>query len=713
MRIHRSNSHYSISPPTHFLFVSSTKEFHLTISSQPKNSRLGRVIRFFARRSFSGLALRVCLLIVGTASVGRGEVVRVEVTDRFDVMGAWPFGSVGAYEAITGRIYFAASPSKISNQVIADIQLAPQNARGQVEYSSDFYILRPRDPAKGNHTVLFEVVNRGRKGTLEMFHFTKAANDLRGQKDFGDDFLLERGYTLAWLGWQFDVPDDKTLLRLYPAVVKGITGLVRSEFVPSSHVTSFPLADRNHKPYAVIEPNDASVNLTVRERSESSRTVIPRTQWKFNGANVEMSSGFEPGKFYEVVYKSQDPPVVGLGLAAVRDFMSYLKYGGSATGALADEHSHIKRTIGFGTSQSGRFLRTLLYFGMNADEQGRQVFDAVWAHVAGAGRGSFNHRFAQPSRDGHMMLNTLYPTDLFPFSDLPQTDTDTRLTEGLLDRARSAKVVPKIFYTNGSYEYWGRGAALIHITLDGRRDMEIPDTTRIYFLTGTQHTYGTFPSGRGNTQNFANPNDYRYLMRALLTDLNDWITTGTLPPASNYPRLANKELVSPDSVRFPRIPNVNFPNRLYRVWQLDFGPDFRTKGIVSFDPPRIGKAYPALVPQTESNGNESVGLRLPELQVPLGTYAGWNLRDPKIGAPDSLYDMVGSFIPFVPTKAERFAKKDPRPSIEELYPNQEAYITKIHAASEALVQSRYLLETDVPRISQRAVDQWTRLSKSK
>ena len=657
--------------------------------------------------------LSVVLAAICFAAIGQGAVTRVQVIERGEVFGGRSFGKAGAYERIVGRVYFAVDPNNPANQIITDIALAPRNADGLVEFSSDLYMLRPRDPSKGNGTALYEVSNRGRKGIVGLFNLAPSVLDPRSPGEFGDALLMEQGYTLVWLGWQFDVPDQQGLVRLYPAVVKGITGIVRSEFVPSEKVFGFPLADRSHKPYAVLNPSDPSIELTVRDRGDSPRRVIPRKQWKFSGTSVEMDGGFEAGKFYDVVYKSQDPPVVGLGPAAVRDFLSFLKYGGPDAAALGDLHQHLRRSIGFGTSQSGRFLRLFLYDGFNQDERNRQVFDAIWAHVGGAGRGSFNHRFAQPSRDGHLMLNTFYPTDLFPFSDLPQRDPDTGMNAGLLDRAKAASVVPKIFYTNGSYEYWGRAASLIHTTLDGRRDMELPATTRAYFLAGTQHGPGTFPPERSDTQHLSNPNEYRYLMRALLAGLNNWVTNGTEPPVSSYPLVGKEQLVAPSALRFPTIPGVRLPTRWHQAWDADYGPEFRTKGIVTLDPPRVGKAFPILVPQVDRDGMETTGLRLPEIQAPLGTYTGWNLRDPRIGAPDSLYDMVGSFLPFARTKAERESKRDPRLSIEERYVSRGEYLAKIRVAAQELAQSRYLLDADVPKLLDRASRQWEHLAGGK
>jgi hypothetical protein len=414
--------------------------------------------------------------------------------------------------------------------------------------------------------------------------------------------------------------------------------------------------------------------------------------------HVEFAAGFEPARIYEVIYTGKDPAVVGLGPAAIRDYVSYAKQQGE-----------VERAIGFGVSQSGRFLRTFLYYGFNADERGKRVFDGVWAHVAGAGRGSFDHRFAQPSRDGHPLLNLMYPSDIFPFTD--EAETDGGITDSILARARKDGVVPKIFYSNGAYEYWGRAASLIHISVDGKKDVAPAPETRVYFIAGTQHGANAQPV-KTVTQNRANPTDYRFAMRALLVDLNAWVTNGTAPPDSKIPRIGKDELVAPGALNFPKVPGIALPKEPYLAWHLDFGPDFRSKGIVAHDPPKVGAPFPVLVPQVNSDGNETSGVRLPEQMVPLATYTGWNLRDPKIGAPDVIYNMVGSFIPFAKTKAEREASGDPRFSIEERYHDKEEYLRKVKEAAVTLSSSGFLLSEDVEKVGAKAAARWDLLMKN-
>lgn len=671
-------------------------------------------------RAFAGL-LWLCSL----AAVARAELVRIEIRERSDVLDGRAWGKAGAYERLAGRALFEVDPELPANRIVADLRLAPRNAHGRVEFSADFYMLKPRDPRLGNGSLLLEIPNRGNKYLLRQFNFGAPSNDPRSAEHFGDGYLLEQGYTLVWVGWQFDVPDQPDLLRLFaPPARSGeepITGWVRSEFVPERRVRGFSLGDRNMLAYPAADPEDPQATLTVRDRVEAPRRAIPRAQWRFareefgrlvaDPTRVWMEAGFEPGRIYEVVYRARDPVVAGLGLAAVRDLVAFLRYGGPEHGMLADQARSLKRAIGIGTSQSGRFLRTFLYYGFNQDERGRQVFDGVIAHVAGAGRGSFNHRFAQPSRDGHPFMNQFYPVDIFPFTDLEQEDPETGLREGLLTRARETGKLPKIFYTNSSYEYYGRACSLIHTTLDGKRDFAPPETTRIYLFAGTQHSPAAFPPARTSTQNLVNPNDYRWSLRALLAAMHRWLAEGIEPPPSRYPRLDRNELVPLGSLRFPRIPGVRVPERIRKAWRTDYGPEFRTAGIIAFEPPRLGKEFPVLVPQVDADGNELAGIRLPEVAVPLATHTGWNLRDPGIGAPDELYSMTGSFIPFARTRAERLERGDPRPSIEERYSSRDDYLARVRQAAQALAQEGLLLERDIAAIVEAAARRWDQLAR--
>jgi Alpha/beta hydrolase domain len=646
---------------------------------------------------------RFLVLVCCLAPALPAAFLRMEVAEKSDVLAGKSFGAAGPYERLTGKAYFAVDPKLAANKIIIDVDKAPRNANGLVEFSADIYVLRPRDASRGNGAVLYEVSNRGGKGMLAMFNRAAASTSPKTAAEFGDNFLLDRGYTLVWLGWQFDVPGTQGLMRLYTPIAhnggRTITGPVRSEIIVDKKEFSHSLADRNHIPYPLADPNDRTMSMTVRDRNDGPRRTIPASAWKIvEGTHVSMETGFEPGKVYELVYNARDPVVVGLGPAAIRDLMSFLKGGGW--------NDNIKRAYAFGVSQSGRFLRTFLYDGFNRDERGGKVFDGVMAHVAGSGRGSFNIRFGQPSRDGHPFLNLFFPVDMFPFTDLEETDPETGAKDGLLLKPERDKVAPKIFYTNSAYEYWGRAASLIHITPDGRKDAPIAPDTRIYFFAGGQHGPAAFPPVLGATMNLPNANPYTWSMRALLVAMDQWVAKGVEPPPSNYPKIADGKLVPLDALKFPRIAGVAVPTRPQRAYHVDYGSEFRTLGIITIDPPKVGKPFPILVPQVNADGNEPAGVRMPEIQTPLGTYTGWNLRSPEIGAPEEMFSMVGSYIPFARTKAEREKNSDPRLSIEERYSTRQDFLKRVESAARNLVSSGFLLDQDVASLIERGAAEW-------
>src|SRR5213078_2697982 len=476
----------------------------------------------------------VLTLIVFLVSTADAHVTRVEIVSREDVQGGRAFGLAGAYEKIVGRVYFAVSPENVHNRQIVDLDKTPRNAQGEVEFSADLHLYKPKDMNKGNGAVPFEVSNRGGRGILRLVD-GGTSSDANGE--FGDGFLLREGYTIVWLGWQFDLAEDGQKVRLSAPVAhdpggKEIRGLVRSDFTPSQKTDDMPLGHillgpSGGKSYPADDPASTKNVLTVRDAPEGQRQSIPRSQWSFahsvdgkltaDAHYIHLDGGFLLGKIYEVVYEATAP---------------------------------VRRVYAVGISQSGRFLRHFLYQDFNADEQGRQVMDGVIAHVAGAGRGSFNHRFAQPSRDAQPMSSIFFPTDVFPYTDLAEKDPETGETAGLLDAASKSHTAPKIFFTNTSYEYWGRAASLIHTSADGSKDAALGENTRIYFLAGLQHFSATFPPQKAaagapelTAQQRHNPNPVQWFWRALITDMDQWVKDGTAPPASVYPKIADGTLV--------------------------------------------------------------------------------------------------------------------------------------------------------------------------
>jgi hypothetical protein len=637
---------------------------------------------------------RLLCLILLTAIFAPAAVRRIEIAARAPI--------AAGYERITGRVYFGLNPKLPANRIVRDLEFAPLNAAGEVECAADFEILQPQDASKANGTILFEVSNRGGKGMLGRFDFALGGND------FGDLSVLQQGYTLVWLGWEWDIPAANrnalhfTAPHFRPDALPA-AGLVRSEFTPDKSAAAMTLGDRTQDAIPVSK----AIALYVRQGTDAAPKQLPATSWALgaDGHSVEMHSGFEAGMLYEFVYEGKDPVIAGAGLAAMRDWISFLKFGGNAAGWNGRQDT-LKRAIGFGISQSGRLLREFLYDGFNADESGRKVFDGVWADVAGAGRGSFNFRYAQPSRDGWPYLNAFYPTDLFPFTDSDETDAVTHQSGSLLARAHAANVTPKIFFTNDSSEYWGRAASLIHITADGKRDATLSPETRIYFNAAVQHMPRSLPLVKQGTEYLMNPVDHRPIQRALLADMQAWIKDGVAPPPSVYPKLSEGQLTPLAGLKFPAIAGVATPQHPRSARRLDFGAEFETRGIILQEPPKITGVFPVLVPQTDADGIDLGGIRLPEAAVPLATLTGWNLRAAERGASTELAEFYGSAFPFAKAKDARAAAHDPRVSIAERYADREDYAKRVNAAADDLIKRRFVLPQDRDYVIERAMRLW-------
>jgi hypothetical protein len=665
------------------------------------------------------VSLFVSLLMVCSPLDAR--VVRVETATRTDVLGGKQFGHAGAYERITGRVYFSLPVANAHNRRIVDLDKAVNLKNDEVEFSADFIAVRPKNAYRGNGSLLLEVPNRGRGRIIGLVD----GGDWDLAVDAGDGWLLRNGFTVVSLGWQWDAAGADAL-RFFAPVAKDngktITGLLRGDLMPSKMMAEIPLGhlilgNIGGSEYPVAAPDDPRNVLTVRDSRDGQRTVIARTEWQFaqtvdgklvpSDRHIHLIGGFQPGKIYEYVYVVADPVVAGGGFAAIRDFASYAKH-------VPDAVTPAIRVYGEGISQNGRFLRDFLYQGFNADEEGRIALDGVLAHVAGAGRGSFNYRFAQPSRDAQPTSSVFFPTDIFPFTDQPEKDPVTGESGGLLDRAGAERVVPKIFFSNTSYEYWGRAAALIHTTADGKRDAPISDNVRIYHFTGLQHFSGPFPpeKGKGDLlgQEPQSPLPVKYFWRAMIANMDAWVRSNTLPPASSYPKIADGTLVPLREYALPAIPGVNRPHEANQAWHLDFGPNWR-EGILSVQPPKVGEPFPVLVPQVDADGNERDGVRLPEVTVPLATCTSWNLRDPSIGAPDQRVSFEASYLPFPKTAADRQKAGDPRKSIAERYSGRDDYMTRYRNVVDGLVKERWILPDDREAMIHRGEQEWVEATK--
>ena len=622
-------------------------------------------------------------------------VTGFDIQTRAVVLNGRSFGSAGAYEKIAGTLRFAVDPDNAVNRQITDISLAAKNANGRVEYSADFYVLKPVDSVKGNRRLLLDVPNRGRKVALGMFNSTPRVPDPTTAEDFGNGFLMRQGYTLAWVGWQADVPRRDGLMALDAPRARGATGLVRCTLRPNVAADRLPLADRGHIPYPGVATADSQARLTVREHGGAPAKDVPHSAWRFaDRDHIDIDGGFKPGAIYTIVYHSAEPPLVGLGFSAVRDSAAWLRWGDAASGNPCA--GAIERAYVFGVSQSGRFLRHMLFLGLDEDERGRVVFDGVLAHVAGGRRGEFNLRFGQPS------LNVVHSVgSLPPFND-----------EGVFAKLTQRGRIPRIIATNSSPEYWRGDASLVHTDIEGRRDAEPADFVRTYLFAGTQHTPGPLPplpadpntGGRGHHR--FNIVDYAPLIRAALVNLDAWVSAGTEPPPSAFPRIAEGTAVEPESLApvFGKLPGVRFPDRLVHPALLDFGPD-ADRGIVRY-PPKVGASLRTYVSAVDADGNEVAGIRPPELAAPLATFTGWNPRHAEQGAPGDLMQMMGSTLPFALTRAARERARDPRASVEERYASRNAYLERVRDATRKLVAARHVLAEDLEAIVERAGQRW-------
>ena len=646
-------------------------------------------------------------------------VTRLEVHSIRPFAGGAMFGDTGPYRQIDGIVHLAVDPNHPANEVITDIKLAPKDAAGRVHCSADFTVLQPENSSRGSHRIVFDVVNRGNPTILTNL------NSAGQRLGAGNGFLMRHGYTVVWCGWQYDVPPGAPgLVKAYvPEALNPdgspISGRIAIGFQPHAVTYTHTLADRQHKPHPAADINEPGATLVVREYQDGPAELIPRDQWSFarldgeevvaDSRYVYLASGFQPGKVYEVTYATTGADVVGMGMLAPRDLVSFLRYGSAEAGNPCAED--IEYAFTFGRSQSGGFLRRFLYCGLTQDEEDRPVFEGLIPLVAGSGRGEMNQRFGQPSTPARPSAGRS-----FPFHDTLQTDPDSGRTDGLLARLDASGKTPKVLLTNTSAEYWSGHASLIHTTMDGSADLEPSENVRIYHYSGTQHGPGQLnlfdvdvregPKG----QQLDNSVDYRPLLRAALKNVERWAIEGVEPPASRHPRLDDGTAVPAPELEatFRSIPGVNFPTVLKHVHRADFGPDAHN-GLVQ-PAPTSNEPYPNFVPAVEADGNEVTGIRLPDLTVPLATYAGWNLRHPDSGAPGQIMPQIGSTIPFPATREDREATGDPRLSIEERYVSKEAFLDQIRQAAQALITEGYMLAEDLDTVTEQAAQRYDALS---
>jgi hypothetical protein len=629
-------------------------------------------------------------------------LIRLQINRMEPFADEMTFGAAGSYLRIAGTAYGELDPRHPLNAVIVNLDKAPRNTHGLVEYEVDFGIMRPVDIARGNRRILYEVVNRGRKNLLPVLHEAPETsptsfNDPATATDAGTGFTFGVGYTLVWSGWDPDAPRANNGLSMKaPVATDGgmpIVKTIRDEFVFGTRVPTTRLTAPLSYEAATLDQDRA--RLTVRAREGDPRTEIPSSQWAYADARsiklLPDGATFQPGLIYDFWYPAKDPKVLGIGFAATRDLVSFLRHeardraGNANPAALSGDDPGIQAVLAFGVSQSGRYLRDHVALGFNQDEGGRKVFDGILTHVAGIGKVFANYEFGQPYRTRTQHEDHWFPENHFPFAHATLADPVTGQTGGL---SRGDGFDPFVIEVNTSTEYWQKGASLLHTDPLGQHDIAIPPSVRHYLVAGTQHGGRSgMRAVRGSGVHPRNPHDPTPALRALLVALDRWVTEGIEPPASRVPTLAAKTLVAPERLQFPAIPGVQLPRAANRVEVLE---DWVQAKAAS------AGTYTTLVPQVDADGNEVAGIRLPAIAVPLATHTGWNLY--KAPYPEGEFcDREGSYLPLAKTKAERLAKGDARPSLEELYGTREAYLQRVKEVVHELQEARLLLPEDATR----------------
>ena len=641
-------------------------------------------------------------------------LTRLDIVRREPFEAGRKFGAGGAYERIDALAHYAVDPAHPANAGVVDLDRAERGADGLVRFSGDATFLLPVDPGRSNRALLFEVPNRGNR--IAMRSFNMAPFDLMPTDEItaGDGFLLERGWSVAWCGWQWDVPHPSIRMGLRaPRVAPGNRtpgGRMQLRIQPDRAVESFALTDHhvgsvgNHAPIPPLDPDEPGAALLVREHLFGEPVPIARERWSFgrgdeDGAapgafdRVTLAGGFEPGRIYDLVYTPAGCPVVGAGLLAVRDLAAWSR--GSEDSPAAGRADHV---IAEGVSQCGRFLRTFLHAGLNRDEAGTPVFDGVLVHVAGGRRGEFNHRYGQPSVQPTPSLG-----HRFPFADEPQPDPHSGVRAGLLDRSRADGPLPRIFYTDTSAEYWRGDAGLTHRDLLTGADVEPPPEVRRYLFASTQHGPGVLPftdrsmfgSHGGNYLNIV---DYRPLFRAALENLRAWVADGVEPPGSVFPRRRDATAATREEVldALAAIPGLALPRtgRLPSLAPMDLG-EHADEGVPSLPARFAGAPRATCVSAVDAIGNEVGGIRMPDVSVPVATHTGFNPRHPETGGEGQILEYLGSSVPLAPTAPVRAAAGDPRPALAERYEDRASYLGAVREAAERLVAGRLLLADDV------------------
>ena len=639
-----------------------------------------------------------------------GNQIRLEFESKTPFAGGKSFGNVGPYERLLGMVSFAIDPNEKDLPFVCDLEFAPRNADGLVEFKAVIDLVKPVDMGKSNRKLLFDFSNRGGRGAFTRLN--DGGGDYSKPSCAGNGFLNRQGYTVVTAGWQGDlVYTGSNVVAFVPEARQNdrpLRGKVRQEFISDKKgVLSMPVSGAaNIQCYPVLDR--ANATLTLREKEADPRVAVPASEWELAEAkeqdgkvevtpsNVDLyvKGGFKTGWIYELIYDTEGSRVMGLGFLGLRDLVSFLHYGNKdSSGAPNPLAGAIDKVYGYGASLAGRVVREFVYEGWNRDADGRRVFDAVQTHT-GIGRLYFNMRFAQIGRYPRQHEEPSYPSERYPFNFSPVPDPFTGKVDAVLKRPDTD---PLIVHCHTSSEYWERHGSMTHTDPRDGSDVEIPANVRMYMLAGSPHAaiaadnpkwVGQLPPSNFSPQPF---------LRACFALMDRWASAGVLPPPSRVPRRSEGQLVSPEEAlkKFPKIPGVNRPATPSRLPLWNYGPDFDERGIMSIFPPQAvpGKEYPIQVPQVDADGNDLGGVRYPDMQAPIATYIGWALR--KAGfAEGELLMTNGCLKAFARTQAEREEIGDPRLSIEERYSSHQAYVAIVKRAVDELIKEGFLLPED-------------------
>lgn len=619
-----------------------------------------------------GLALCVFAVACASAHARLTDFKTVSVKPAFE---GRVFGAVGAYERIDAVASFAVDPASPQLASIVDLGRAPVNATGEVEFSTQVTMLRAVVPAQRSPFLLYEVPNRGRSHAMVMLNLGTVSNIPTKAAEAGDGFLMNRGDTVVWSGWQSDI--DGPLIHMKLPVLDGVKGTSREQFVFDKPGAT----GVGELTYPASDTDISRAVLTVRARDADAPRVLPGA-FKYlapNKIEIVRQPDMDAGAIYEFIYPAQGAVPAGLAFAATRDLVSYLR--GHPGHALASPLTGIQYTLGLGISQSGRFVRDFIYEGFNADEGGRRVFDGAMPHIAGSRKTFVNHRFAQPGRYSRQHEDQDFPGDQFPFTYANTVDPVSGNKGSLLSACEKTATCPKIMHVDSSTEFWQARAYLLNTTPDGK-PVKMPSNVRLYFVASAPHfnRWGAKPDAVAMCARPSNPLNPSPVLRALYVSLEDWVATGKAPPANRYPSLADKTLVKLENLRQPRIDGSVTQPAYNRLRLLD----------TTTQPPVRGAAYPAYVPTVDTDGNDLGGIRLPFVQAPLGTYTGWNPRAEGYGAGD-LCNVYGGYAAF-PSQP---SLDDSRTSLAVRYPQRlRSYTEQIDTAITRLVKDGFMLEED-------------------